>query len=146
MFNQFRSVVHKNSAGCVAELPLEICQFERCETWFLLEVAMTSVNHMIPFKRNMFEKDKSDHRRFPAAISAPEKISLAPREKDVLFWAAHGKSAWETSILLALSESTVKFYIRKACARLGAQNKTHAVALCLMHDLLDDYSSDPIPK
>lgn len=61
--------------------------------------------------------------------------SLSPREKEVLVWAGRGKSAWETAQLLALSESTVKSYIRNACGRLGVKNKTHAVAICLTHGL-----------
>ncbi|MFA8384186.1 MAG: helix-turn-helix transcriptional regulator [Pelagibaca sp.] len=58
-------------------------------------------------------------------------IHLAPREREVLLWAARGKSAWETAQMLNLSETTIKFYIRRACSRLQAQNKTHAVAVCL---------------
>lgn len=61
--------------------------------------------------------------------------SLSPREKEVLLWAGRGKSAWETAQLLGLCESTVKSYMRNACARLGVKNKTHAVAICLTHGL-----------
>jgi LuxR family quorum sensing-dependent transcriptional regulator len=49
----------------------------------------------------------------------------------VLFWAAHGKSAWETGRILNLTEATVKSYIASACKRLNAQNKVHAVAICM---------------
>lgn len=65
----------------------------------------------------------------------PKTTCLAPREQEVLFWAAQGKSAWETAIVLNLTESTIKFYLRNACKRLSAQNKTHAVALCLVYGL-----------
>ncbi|MCL3882677.1 helix-turn-helix transcriptional regulator [Marivita sp. GX14005] len=68
---------------------------------------------------------------------APMARSLSRREAEVLLWAAHGKSAWETAQLLGLREATVKFYVRKACVRLGVKNKTHAVAIALTHNLIE---------
>jgi DNA-binding CsgD family transcriptional regulator len=56
---------------------------------------------------------------------------VSPRQREVLFWAAHGKSAWETGRILNLTEATVKSYIASACKRLNAQNKVHAVAICI---------------
>jgi len=50
----------------------------------------------------------------------------------VLLWAAQGKSSWETGQILGLTEATVKSYIANACKKLNAQNKVHAVALCLV--------------
>lgn len=60
---------------------------------------------------------------------------LSPRQREVLFWAAHGKSAWETGQILGLTETTVKTYIADACKRLDAQNKVHAVAISLSYGL-----------
>ncbi|MCX7567739.1 helix-turn-helix transcriptional regulator [Sulfitobacter sp. F26169L] len=95
------------------------------------------VNNMTSFKADKIGS-KGTNQEIASGIHLPANVTLAPREKDVLLWAANGKSAWETAILLELTENTVKFYIRKACSRLGAQNKTHAVAICLAHDLLKD--------
>lgn len=58
-------------------------------------------------------------------------LYLAPRELDVLKWAAQGKTTWETAQLLDLSEATVAFYARRACSRLGVKSKIHAVAICI---------------
>jgi len=58
-------------------------------------------------------------------------LYLAPRELDVLKWAARGKTTWETAQLLNLSEATVAFYVRRACSRLGVKSKIHAVAICI---------------
>ncbi|ANT62926.1 hypothetical protein AYJ57_20830 (plasmid) [Salipiger sp. CCB-MM3] len=55
-------------------------------------------------------------------------VPLSSREQGVLFWAARGKTAKETGLILDLKESTVKFYTHNAAAKLGASNKTHAVA------------------
>lgn len=91
----------------------------------LVANAVTLVSHrMVSFK----EEDGLDPERASA-------LYLAPREKEVLLWAAHGKSAWETAQVLDLSETTVKSYIRNACSRLNVQNKTHAVAKCISEGL-----------
>lgn len=53
--------------------------------------------------------------------------SLTTREKDCLRWRALGKSDWDISKLLTISERTVKFHLENARAKLGAANTTHAV-------------------
>lgn len=63
--------------------------------------------------------------------SKPLSHTLAPREKEVLIWAAKGKTSWETAKLLGLSDKTVKAYLGNAFRRLAVQNKTQAVALCM---------------
>lgn len=95
------------------------------------------VNNMTAFKADKIGS-KGTNQEIASGIHLPANVTLAPREKDVLLWAANGKSAWETAILLELTENTVKYYVRNACSRLGAQNKTHAVAICIAHDLLKD--------
>lgn len=55
-------------------------------------------------------------------------ISLTPRELECLRWTARGKSSWETSVLLKISERTVNFHIANAMRKLSVYNKTHAVA------------------
>lgn len=66
----------------------------------------------------------------------PPAASVSPREKDVLRWAAHGKSSWETAAILGLTENTVNFYIRNVATKLQAANKTQAVAIALRSGLL----------
>ncbi len=53
---------------------------------------------------------------------------LTNREIDVLFWTAEGKSAWDISQILGISESTVNFHINSAKRKLGVYSKPHAVA------------------
>jgi DNA-binding CsgD family transcriptional regulator len=62
--------------------------------------------------------------------------ALSPREREVLRWAASGKTMWETSVLLGLSEQTVQTYMRDAIRRLGCINKTHAVAEAVRQALI----------
>ena len=56
-----------------------------------------------------------------------ETASLSPRERECLSWVAEGKTAWETAIILGLSEHTVRCYLESARHKLGAANNTHAV-------------------
>lgn len=60
--------------------------------------------------------------------SAPQ---LSSRESEVLRWAAAGKSNWEVSRILNISERTVKFHLRNIYRKLGVNNRSHAVAEAL---------------
>lgn len=53
---------------------------------------------------------------------------LTHREIDVLFWTAEGKSTWDISQILDISEATVNFHINSAKRKLGVYSKPHAVA------------------
>lgn len=53
---------------------------------------------------------------------------LTQREKECLLWAAEGKSSWETSMILGISERTVVFHLQNATAKMGVANRQHAVA------------------
>jgi LuxR family quorum sensing-dependent transcriptional regulator len=61
---------------------------------------------------------------------------LTPREREILRWAADGKTAWETSVILDLSERTVKFHLIEASRKLNAVNRTSAVAKALARGLI----------
>ena len=64
------------------------------------------------------------------------EIKLSDREIEVLRWAADGKTAWETSQIMGLSERTVNFFIAGATTRLNCVNKLHAVAKALRTGLI----------
>ena len=53
---------------------------------------------------------------------------LTPREAECLRWAAIGKSEWEISCILGISEHTAERHLMNAKARLGATNRVQAVA------------------
>jgi len=63
--------------------------------------------------------------------------SLTEREKEVLRWLAQGKSNWEVSVILKISERTVRFHINNIMKKLDAVNRTHAMALVLLNGMLD---------
>lgn len=62
---------------------------------------------------------------------------LSKRELQVLSWAAAGKSSWETSQILDLSEKTVDGYLRACYRKLHSSNKTHAVAMAMHGRMFD---------
>lgn len=80
------------------------------------------------------------HHLHDAALRAEKipnrKVRLAPREIDVLHWAALGKTSAETAIILGLGERTVRFYIEVARYKLGAVNITNAVAKAIVLNLI----------
>lgn len=65
------------------------------------------------------------------SLTAPEpeaEVQLTARERDCLAWVAEGKSDWEISVILGLSESTVRFHVGNARRKLGAVNRAQAAA------------------
>lgn len=73
-------------------------------------------------------------RRRSAVPAAPSLIS--ERERECLLWAASGKTAWETSMILTISESAVKKYLATAANKLGARTRTQAVAMALHRGII----------
>lgn len=65
------------------------------------------------------------------------QVVLSNRECQVLDWAAKGKTAEDTSRLLSLSTSTVNFHIRSVISKTNAANKAGAIAIALMHGLIE---------
>ncbi len=76
--------------------------------------------------------------RFSEAVplmAAPEQ--LTPRELEVLAWVAQGHPNKEIAERLAISQRTVKFHVSSIMGKLGAANRTEAVALAVQHGLIE---------
>lgn len=63
-----------------------------------------------------------------AAPAGDDAVRLTHRERDALAWVAEGKSDWEISVILGLSETTVRFHVDNGRRKLGAVNRAQAVA------------------
>ncbi len=63
--------------------------------------------------------------------TGPVVEALNANEREVLLWAAHGKTTWETSEILNIAERTVICHMESARRKLGAANPTHTIALAL---------------
>ncbi|MCH8081661.1 MAG: LuxR family transcriptional regulator [Proteobacteria bacterium] len=62
--------------------------------------------------------------------------ALTPRELQCLEWSARGKTLWEVSKILGISEATSKTHLRGAMRKLDTFNKTHAVSKAVVHGLI----------
>lgn len=65
------------------------------------------------------------------------RIELTDRERDVLAWAARGKTVSESADILAISDGTVETHVRHAMAKLDAVNKTNACVKAIYLGLID---------
>lgn len=63
--------------------------------------------------------------------------ALTDRERDVISWAARGKTISETAEILQISSETVQTHIKHCIQKLEAGNKTHAVAKAVHLGLVD---------
>ncbi|NOZ25269.1 MAG: LuxR family transcriptional regulator [Nitrospirae bacterium] len=66
-----------------------------------------------------------------------KQVQLSSREKEVLKWVKEGKSTWEISRILGVSERTVKFHVCNVMQKLDAVTRTHAVAIAIEQRLID---------
>lgn len=62
---------------------------------------------------------------------------LSLREKEVLNWLKQGKSSWDISVILGISERTVNFHVYNVMQKLGATNRTQAVAVATHQGLIE---------
>jgi len=81
-----------------------------------------------------------EHRGKVTIIRQPtggSDVTLTDRERDMLAWAARGKTVSDTAEILKISDETVETHIRNAMRKLDATNKTHAVAKAIYLGLID---------
>jgi DNA-binding NarL/FixJ family response regulator len=60
-----------------------------------------------------------------------EKLGLTPREAEVLFWVAQGKTNPEIATILGIGLTTVKKHLEATFVKLGVENRTSAAAMAL---------------
>jgi DNA-binding CsgD family transcriptional regulator len=68
--------------------------------------------------------------------AAPPPNPLTARERECLAWSARGKSSWEISVILGISEFTAVFHVRNACAKLDAANRVLGIAKAIRLGLI----------
>lgn len=56
-----------------------------------------------------------------------ERRSLTPRQREVLEWVAHGKTAADIAVIMGISAPTVEKHLRLARETLGVDTTAHAV-------------------
>ena len=69
------------------------------------------------------------HDRLRVLAGAIDKpVNLSERERDCLGFVAQGKSDWEISVILSISQSTVHTHVENAKRKLEARTRAQAVA------------------
>jgi DNA-binding CsgD family transcriptional regulator len=101
------------------------------------------------FGHNQMNSDKTEKYLtylLPHLLATYERLSckeevgreeLSERELDVLKWLKHGKTSWEVSKILEISENTVNFHIKNIKRKLNATNRQHAVAIAIANSILN---------
>ena len=69
-------------------------------------------------------------------LAVEHRRELTTREREVLCWAAQGKTALEIGAILRISKRTVDEHTQNAIRKLGAVNRTHAVAVALRDQII----------
>jgi butyryl-CoA dehydrogenase len=62
---------------------------------------------------------------------------ISRREKEVLDWLKEGKSSWDISVILGISERTVYFHVSNIMKKLGASNRSQALSIATRLGLVD---------
>jgi DNA-binding NarL/FixJ family response regulator len=74
--------------------------------------------------------------RLMARLRAPAQESLTPRELEVLAAVSRGATNAEVGRELFIGEATVKTHLLRAFAKLGVDDRTHAVTVAIQRGLL----------
>jgi DNA-binding CsgD family transcriptional regulator len=62
---------------------------------------------------------------------------LSERELEILRWIRAGRSSWQISMILSISEATVKFHIKNIMRKLDASTRTQAVASAMQRGYIE---------
>jgi two-component system, NarL family, response regulator len=73
----------------------------------------------------------------PAVPPAGSRGKLTRRQREILQLLADGESTTVAARQLGLSEETIKTHTKNLLARLGARNRTHAVAIAIRESLIE---------
>ena len=100
-------------------------EFREVSREFMHDLHIAALYYHMAIKKNV-----------DAGTAHEEKVTLTAREMECLLWAAQGKTAWETSEILRISEDTVNFHIKNAMRKFGVYNKRQAVVKAIMLALI----------
>ena len=67
------------------------------------------------------------------------RSEITPKQKAILALCAKGLTTEQISKELEISVYTVNTILKECYLRLGARNRSHAVAICLQSNLIQDW-------
>ncbi|MBQ4812668.1 hypothetical protein A7985_21085 [Pseudoalteromonas luteoviolacea] len=65
-----------------------------------------------------------------------ERIKITKRERDCILWASEGKTSWEISQILGISERTVNFHLSNCIEKTNSANRQQAIVKYLFNHSL----------
>jgi DNA-binding CsgD family transcriptional regulator len=74
-----------------------------------------------------------------------DRALLTARRLEVLRLAANGNTNAEIAKKLWIAEDSVKSHMRLAYEQLGARDRTHAIAICLVRGLIHPHEVELLP-
>jgi DNA-binding CsgD family transcriptional regulator len=67
-----------------------------------------------------------------------KSFSLSPRERQVLKWLSLGKTSWDISVILRISERTVNYHVNNIMKKLDVTNRLQAVSEAVNMEIIAD--------
>ncbi len=89
-----------------------------------MKIHMMALYYHSAVERNVLDKQRA------------QACHLTDREREALLWTARGKTAWETSEIMKISQETVNFHFKNVMRKLGVYSKHHAVVKAIMMGLI----------
>jgi LuxR family quorum sensing-dependent transcriptional regulator len=68
---------------------------------------------------------------------SPAPSPLSARERECLHWVAAGKTDWDISEIIGISQQTTHKHVSNALRKLGASTRAHAVAIALSTNAIE---------
>lgn len=154
-FNTFKlqnwtESIKQYNSGAPTAADQELKDYGLCNGWVygvrdINRVKITTISIGAEYSENS-DRNKAIIRLFTPHIAKAykrilkvrdfNKYHLTKREVEVLNWLKQGKTSWEISMILKISERCVNFHINNAKNKLDSVNRTQAVAVALGENLI----------
>jgi DNA-binding CsgD family transcriptional regulator len=98
------------------------------------------IQHVMPHAQHFSTHLHEAVRRiFEKQVLQLTRVHLTQKERQCLLWSAEGKTTWEISVILRLSERTVRFHLHNASKKLNTVSRQHAVARAVSLGLINPH-------
>ncbi|MNF92034.1 Transcriptional activator protein LuxR [compost metagenome] len=94
------------------------------------EEYVDALEYLAPHVHEIFNRRGSLNR---SSLMAPD---ISAREQEVLHWAKEGKSTWDISNILSISERTVKFHFGNIFRKFDVLNRSQAIAKAIHYGVI----------
>ena len=134
--NKFAAFMYSYNISCGMSIPIKSTSGELVFFNMLSEEEMdpAHMDSTLLFAHTFAAHLIDNYLRINKELISANKLSK--RENDCLFWACEGKTAWEISQIIGLSQRTVTFHLMNITNKLRANNRQHAVALAIMKGII----------